>query len=112
MAFLGLHFIRKISSNFFNFCCDGKNSENFTPTRICLRLRQEGFLLHCKVVVLIGCKVPNAIIVIFLHFIIFLTNANAIMRGNERNRPFPSSCLPPLQSESKCEVFLTKTGLF
>ena len=24
------------------------------------------------------------------------------------NRPFPSSCLPPLQSESKCEVFLKK----
>ena len=22
------------------------------------------------------------------------------------NRPFPSSCLPPLQSESKCEVFV------
>ena len=22
------------------------------------------------------------------------------------NRPFPSSCLPPLQSESKCEVFM------
>ena len=22
------------------------------------------------------------------------------------NRPIPSSCLPPLQSESKCEVFL------
>ena len=21
------------------------------------------------------------------------------------NRPFPSSCLPPLQSESKCEIF-------
>ena len=24
----------------------------------------------------------------------------------ESNRPFPSSCLPPLQSESKCEVFV------
>ena len=24
------------------------------------------------------------------------------------NRPFPSSCLPPLQSESKCEVFFQK----
>ena len=24
------------------------------------------------------------------------------------NRPFPSSCLPPLQSESKCEVFVVK----
>ena len=24
------------------------------------------------------------------------------------NGPFPSSCLPPLQSESKCEVFLMK----
>ena len=24
------------------------------------------------------------------------------------NRPFPSSSLPPLQSESKCEVFLMK----
>ena len=24
------------------------------------------------------------------------------------NRPFPSSCLPPLQSESKCEVFVMK----
>ena len=24
------------------------------------------------------------------------------------NRPFPSSCLPPLQNESKCEVFLMK----
>ena len=23
-----------------------------------------------------------------------------------RNRPFPSSCLPPLQSESKCEIFV------
>ena len=22
------------------------------------------------------------------------------------SRPFPSSCLPPLQSESKCEVFV------
>ena len=22
------------------------------------------------------------------------------------NRPFPSSCLPPLQSETKCEVFV------
>ena len=22
------------------------------------------------------------------------------------NRPFPRSCLPPLQSESKCEVFV------
>ena len=22
------------------------------------------------------------------------------------NRPFPSSCLPPLQIESKCEVFV------
>ena len=22
------------------------------------------------------------------------------------NGPFPSSCLPPLQSESKCEVFV------
>ena len=22
------------------------------------------------------------------------------------NRPFPSSCLPPLQSEFKCEVFV------
>ena len=25
-----------------------------------------------------------------------------------KNRPFPSSCLPPLESESKCEVFLMK----
>ena len=24
----------------------------------------------------------------------------------EENRPFSSSCLPPLQSESKCEVFV------
>ena len=24
------------------------------------------------------------------------------------NRPFPSSCLPPLQSESKCEGFVMK----
>ena len=23
-----------------------------------------------------------------------------------KNKPFPSSCLPPLQSESKCEVFV------
>ena len=26
----------------------------------------------------------------------------------QANRPFRSSCLPPLQSESKCEVFLMK----
>ena len=26
------------------------------------------------------------------------------------NRPFPSSCLPPLQSESKCEVFVMVIG--
>ena len=26
------------------------------------------------------------------------------------NRPFPSSCLLPLQSESKCEVFVMKIG--
>ena len=25
-----------------------------------------------------------------------------------QNSPFPNSCLPPLQSESKCEVFLMK----
>ena len=24
------------------------------------------------------------------------------------NRPFPSSCLPPLQGEFKCEVFVMK----
>ena len=24
----------------------------------------------------------------------------------QRNRPFPSLCLPPLQSESKCKVFV------
>ena len=24
----------------------------------------------------------------------------------QMNRPFPSSCLPALQSESKCEVFV------
>ena len=24
------------------------------------------------------------------------------------NRPFPSSCMPPLQGESKCEVFVVK----
>ena len=26
----------------------------------------------------------------------------------DTNRPFPGSCLPPLQSESKCEVFVMK----
>ena len=26
--------------------------------------------------------------------------------GLEVNKPFPSSCLPPFQSESKCEVFV------
>ena len=26
------------------------------------------------------------------------------------NRSFPSSCLPPLQSESKCEVFFMKVS--
>ena len=30
-----------------------------------------------------------------------------VSRGLKRiNGPFPSSCLPPLQSESKCEVFV------
>ena len=28
--------------------------------------------------------------------------------NNFLNRPFPSSCLPRLQSEYKCEVFLMK----
>ena len=28
------------------------------------------------------------------------------------NRPFPSSSLPPLQSESKCEVFLMKISFY
>ena len=28
------------------------------------------------------------------------------IRDNCLNRPFPSSCLPSLQSESKCEVFV------
>ena len=27
-------------------------------------------------------------------------------RGGEINRPFPSSCLPPFQSEFKCEVLV------
>ena len=30
---------------------------------------------------------------------------NELFKGRG-NRPFPSSCLPPLQSESKCEVFV------
>ena len=29
-----------------------------------------------------------------------------ILTPGDLNRPFPSSCLPPLQSESKCEVFV------
>ena len=31
---------------------------------------------------------------------------------NLRNRPFPSSCLPPLQSESKCEVAVMVIRMF
>ena len=27
---------------------------------------------------------------------------------SQMNRPFPSSCLAPLQSEAKCEVFVMK----
>ena len=30
----------------------------------------------------------------------------SIMHDTKFNKPFPSSCLPPLQSESKCEVFV------
>ena len=30
--------------------------------------------------------------------------------SKKHNSPFPSSCLPPLQSESKCEVFLMKNS--
>ena len=36
-------------------------------------------------------------------------NDNSLMRMYESrvsNRPFPSSCLPSLQSESKCAVFV------
>ena len=32
--------------------------------------------------------------------------SNSIHCLSFMNRPFPSSCLPPLQSESKCEVFV------
>ena len=32
----------------------------------------------------------------------------AALLFNRSNRPFPSSCLPPLQSEFKCEVFVMK----
>ena len=35
--------------------------------------------------------------------IVPLANHN---RLRQSNRPFPSSCLPPLQSESKCKVFV------
>ena len=40
------------------------------------------------------------------------TKQNALHYGNGTgaNRPFPSSCLPPLQSESKCEVFVMVIG--
>ena len=34
-------------------------------------------------------------------------NQSCVQRCATPNRPFPSSC-PPLQSESKCEVFLMK----
>ena len=31
---------------------------------------------------------------------------NCVPCRNAPNKPFPSSCLPPLQSESQCEVFV------
>ena len=44
-----------------------------------------------------------------------LTNLPRVPRVSSRqtmwscfNRPFPSSLMPPLQNESKCEVFLMK----
>ena len=40
------------------------------------------------------------------HFWIHLTRENKQRATTSTNRPFPSSCLPPLQSESKCEVFV------
>ena len=41
--------------------------------------------------------------------IVLYTNMAAVKSDENpqyHNRPFPSSCLPPLQSESKCEVFV------
>ena len=35
-----------------------------------------------------------------------------LLKPARTNRPFASSSLPPLQSESKCEVFLMKIGNF
>ena len=36
----------------------------------------------------------------------YLLQVNVCLKKIVINRPFPSSCLPPLQSESKCKGFV------
>ena len=43
-------------------------------------------------------------------FYVSVCSVEATLVTNEINRPFPSSWLPPLQSESKCEVFVMVIG--
>ena len=48
----------------------------------------------------------NAAVYLYLRSGVYDTLCDAYQNRRTSNRLFPSSCLPPLQSESKCKVFV------
>ena len=64
--------------------------------------------LKINLINIYGPTNPTERKVVFDNLHEYFLPADAVIIAGDYNKPFPSSCLPPLQNESKCEVFVMK----